>query len=485
MINNKLVDLTSKLIELEKKYPVHEWVMSDIHVWPLFRYTIVRSNRGIKKQSVTTKNKTLIKGILKKINSLKKIYNRLFNAFKIRIVDQQNNERITKNCVLLFTAPSNRRLLVKEKYFDVFMDPIALKLNKEGERIISIEEDDGSGFRYPRYRSSWIADIRLIFLEILASFKLQPNRDFLANYNNLPFFDEIINELSNEGYDTSKISQPKLYRYVNKILKGSRVYGKLFDHLRPKEVYVIGTTNKRSLSIILAAHRKNIQVTDVQHGVHGPPMRWAYHWTKFPKNGYEVLPNKFWCWTNSDVNEIEGWPCCSEKDHTAFKGGNLIMELILEGKLVPDSKATEEFKNVYNSISSDLDLLITLQPDYIDKDFFKKLITEAPSTWTWWIRLHPRMELNYNKFNEIFSIPDRRIFIKQPSESDLYTVLNHIDIHLTHSSSVTIEAAQLNTSTILWSDLGKVTFNENSICHDRVIFKKNISEIIEYCEKLI
>ena len=84
------------------------------------------------------------------------------------------------------------------------------------------------------------------------------------------------------------------------------------------------------MGLLLAAKRNGIRTIDIQHGVQSENDFLFSSWTNIPTNGYELLPDIFWCWSNVEKENIDKWTVNSDNLYSAFTGGNPVLEINYE-----------------------------------------------------------------------------------------------------------------------------------------------------------
>jgi hypothetical protein len=199
------------------------------------------------------------------------------------------------------------------------------------------------------------------------------------------------------------------------------------------------------MAFCLAARRAGIHAVDVQHGVTaGNP---AYDgWSRVPDEGFEVLPSRFWCWSETDARPVRGWPAAAERHHRAFVGGHPWLALwqsdhpLAAGlrARVPDRKGSSRA------------VLVTLNWSSGFSDRLMALMRSAPDDWVWWIRLHPLMAREREAIRSwCASQMPGRAEVDAPSDLPLPLLIEAADVHVTHNSTVIQEAARLGTPSVV------------------------------------
>jgi hypothetical protein len=109
-------------------------------------------------------------------------------------------------------------------------------------------------------------------------------------------------------------------------------------------------------------------------------------------------------------------------------------------------------------------ILLTLQFD-TDKIYLISSIIEVirktQREFNWWIRIHPSLLGKMEEFRSLFlSFGIQEFYIDFPSTLPLYSVLSNVHLHISHSSSTVIEAAQIGVKSVVTSEVGLELFTD-------------------------
>lgn len=240
-----------------------------------------------------------------------------------------------------------------------------------------------------------------------------------------------------------------------------RMYEKILEKTRPK--IIIGI--QPSSEICIAAHRNNIEVYDLQHGI---------IYTKANDSYYSNAKRRF--------NEAKSWPdyilCRNSFSHDKvlneldFSKPKNISNLnkYFYHKIYKDGKNNlEVFKNPTKKI-----ILFTLQPVYDDNFMnenkmegiiFPKVLLRLikENKYNYLIKLHPSQiqhpilyEKHQNAFIKIFEGLDNVDFI-ECNKYPLDNSLSFCDLHITFHSACVFDAMDYNIASILlYADISKI-----------------------------
>ena len=212
--------------------------------------------------------------------------------------------------------------------------------------------------------------------------------------------------------------------------------------------FVIGINPSRELCS--ACHQNKIWVADIQHGVISDTHPW-YGEQYRAKDNTQWLPDAFLCWDEGSSKVISKWAIQHNIDVLTI--GNPWIERFIQ---------QSPKDNIYQYLSSKLQvkkefkptILITLNwgNDNIPNKFIhpelEKTILSYIDKYNWVIRLHPNQIIGFAShegplFEKYFqsTYPKNKIDWKTATKMPLPLLLAQVNIHITWSSSVCIEAS--------------------------------------------
>lgn len=463
--------------ELESEFPVDSWVIDQFNVWPLIHICLVRENREREKKTI--KKKVTDTGKLKYLRLLK--YNQiiardilcLFNCLKNNSLIIINNNKKKNSAELLFkTRPNNKRISFKGRYFDVFLDPFIICFQKLGFGCLVLEEIENQPLKNPGYYRSVIIDPSVIKFKYINKLTKAFNKKSKECIIKMDLFSEFLTKLDEYKISRRSLDLQNLIKMVVQIKNRARIYEKILP-VNCKAAFITVYAARNNLAFTYACKKLGIITIDVAHGAN-------YHneasaWVKLPHKGYQCLPNIFWCWTSSEANEINNATNAGTiLSHKAIAGGNLFLELSIKDRFETVTQARKDIMLQISKLNNVKHILISLQPGSDENDFYKLLIEKSPAGWCWWLRLHPRMLNRKAEIIEAFEY--KNVNINQATDSPLYSLLPNMDLHITSTSSVTIEAARLNVPSLLWGNQG---------CNNKKYVEKGIVKYVSTVGDLI
>lgn len=459
-MNKKLSteDIFNFIIELETKFPVDKWAINGLLVWPLIRIKLYQFL--LYKYSVTiAPNKKKSKFLSIGLKFFQVIVEVPMKHFWFSLINLKSTQVPSKEHEAIFLSDGVSFSLLHKKWFDKFCDPLIEKL--ENLNIKSLRLDPINRYHIPRYKPS-------IFIQLFINIQILKSIFHIAFFNKkksfeLGEYERFISFLKEREMYVDSVSSKAIQKQVVKIEYIKKWYIDLLDSTNSKIGFSVCYYGDYNLAFNLACRFKKIKCVDIQHGVQGKYHVAYSNWTKVPKVGYELLPDYFWCWSDYEVGIINKWASTLQnRIHEPVNGTYLFMDMWKDNNSAIVKKYDEIFSHVVLKAQEDIKVLVTLGWDLWDKSIIKDTllaVKETQNRYKWYIRLHPTMlkdKKNIKKMFYDFGITNYNI--DDATNLPLYALLRNIDIHVTHCSSSTIEAAYFGIPTILTDQYGKDLF---------------------------
>ncbi|XQY91541.1 hypothetical protein ACNRWW_18930 [Metabacillus sp. HB246100] len=427
--------------EIELRFNVADWEIAGIKVWPYLRINIATNLQMERKHpSVPSKFKMFYRLML--VSYEQKKYELSFKS--------QNKQG--KNAEVLFLSHSVFRTKVDSIWYDRFCDPIREELNKESISNYQFEYVPRRQFRGNKTFPSRYIQSKIDFIKFKYEFKkISSDEAFRREYSLLEHF------LEEKSIEYSLIPYERLLKDVMIIRELSMNFMEWLEKLGTKIGIAIYYYGIEGFAFNLACKKLGIESIDIQHGVQGEFHRAYGRWENIPEDGYELLPSTFWTWDEAEKDCINNW---SEKTsyHKVFNGGNPWLEIWKN----PNHPITEYYSNkVKNFINSDekkINILVTLQKERQIPKLLLETINKSSREWKWFIRLHPAMMGQYEEILSTFKQYNGKIEIEQATKLPLYSLLGHMNIHVTEWSSTVIEADAFDIPSVIIHPFGRELF---------------------------
>lgn len=361
------------LPELETEFPVTEWKIDGVRVWPLIRTELYASNFH-----AIVREWSLAGGYPRAAWSA---LSGLARWLVATLEDRGNSRRPSDPADVLFLSySSGRQPKLGGRCLNPLLYPYAELVRAMGGRVTVWEAVPFGVYNTPRATpSAWIQQ------EIASAraFSLLPRR---TGNTTLARYEELQEVVRVSGL-TSRYSDPRvLIRdawYVKTL--ASR-----FEHwlrrCRPTVTF-IADYGFREMALCLATARLGIPCVEIQHGIQGPTHPMYARWREpEPGHWWELRPTGFWNWDRESADNIRGWGGSSV---SAYVGGDAWTDFWL-GDHELAVRVREELRARIETSGGGPQILVTLaRVGPAVPSGILKLMRDAPRDWCFWVRMHP------------------------------------------------------------------------------------------------
>lgn len=439
-----MLDIEDKLRLLdyvEEKYPVHNWSISGIRIWPY----IVSTLGGVLEENGTggIDRKTIIR------KKLIRISNTIFDCIKSRLYDSKKCQRLEKADVLLLGPTVTRvRKTPTGEFVDDKLDGIKDTLESEGIKVCRLERMGEERGRFPRYSESYIIDWLMLktYVKILM-FKTIPNGMEWRDY------DLMLAELKRKDINISALRKGKVVHKIMYLLHLSYEFEKILKKVKPKMIFLICWYSTSSMAMCIAANRLGINIVEVQHGVLDYLL---YKKRRGTIKYYNLLPKYLWLWDKDEYEYRLKW---DEKNFKPIYGGHSSDLLWNENSVL-----TRYYQKKYERESSNgnVAILVTLQNGIECPSWLADFINQK-TEFEWWIRMHPAIDdvqLNFIKKIHV----RENVKITSATDYPIEVLIKNVAMHITMHSSVVLDALAFNNRySIVLNPVAKVYFERELI----------------------
>lgn len=420
---------------LENNYPINEWRIEGVHVWPLIKVKLLfySGKSNLKKSKGLSKWAKLFKSFIG-----------TFSYINLTLKSKSNSPT-SFFCIAPHFRFLNNNKVYLNRYYNQSINEI-LNSGSQDFRIFDYGESTTD------YKDSIDFPKKTIFLGTLKYFALM-QRDlillFKGRKNDWPRFEDFISDI-NDKIGPNLINANSITRQFVYIEKLKNIYTKLLLKHNVTEVYILCYYVSEMYAMALASNKLGISSCDIQHGGQGN-LHLAYSgFNKIPENGYNLLPKKFWVWDKASFVEIQKW-VSKQKFHEVFVKGNPWIEYCIQ-----------EFSS--EIITNRKIILYTMQPigsELLDK-YIIEAIKETPMDYIWWLRLHPRQLQSKTDLKNYFETNGlkEKVNIDDAINLPLPAILSKCHVHLSKFSGSILEAYMMKVKSIIISDIGVKSFPE-------------------------
>jgi hypothetical protein len=271
-------------------------------------------------------------------------------------------------------------------------------------------------------------------------------------------FSELAATVTASGADLS-LDQAALTDDMGKIFYYARIFEKVLQVMAPRALVLSVYYHPVGMAWMLACRRAGVASIDLQHGRLGPIHGLYTHLGAAPADGYHLLPDRIWCWGEETRQAIASTlnPACTR--HRGFVGGNAWMHKWRYGDA--SAFAPPSLGAFLDATHARRKILVSLQPydSPVTPDLIQAM-KQSPPDWLWLLRLHPLRRHTAPYVAAILAQAGvGNAELDAATNFPLFTLLRHVDHHVTAFSSVTVEAAAFGLSTSLTAAEGRDAFS--------------------------
>ena len=436
----KREEIIEKLLEIEQKIPVYDWMFMDVQLWPSFKenlfFTLLQQKQASNKKKSYT-------DYVKKATEL--FYYFIHQEFKQKDI--------------VFLGASSHRTNLNNKFINRYYEPL-----KQNKSFLFVEY---GGVIANKVYSEHVLDFNKYY-----KFPLLRNRFALKNQDlSLTGFESIKDIFGQEYSGVMEKLKTQLISNARTIKTFSDLFIKMFEKVKPKEVYTLCSYTGASYGFLHAANKMDIPNYEIQHGGLGTlhPM---YTYANFPKQGINTLPQNFWLWDNASKSHFDTWLPLGGY-HSALDKGNPWLAYALENQKV-------------HIIEKRKIILYTLQYNDLDQ-YIIDAIANTPDSFIWYFRMHPRFMAE--KEHVIQQLKEKNILdkvnIDDATTLPLPNLLEACHIHISKYSGSITEAECLGKKSIILGKIGNEIFsNYIKYGHSVGLVNPTAIEILDIIEKV-
>ncbi|WML88576.1 hypothetical protein [Thiothrix subterranea] len=416
--------------DIEKNIDVTKLTFEDIHIWPLLRIAIYNENLELTPPTVKTST----------IKKIKSALNILFEGF----IDKKNNLKKGHSDFYLSSHTTSRTCQIDEKWHDFIFSPLAEWIKQEHPKASIYYEEfaPGGEYRAPRYEKTAYFTLALVKIHVLGRFFPEKESATLNHEIN-----KLIHFIQTKGGSCESLQTQKLMQRLSRFKRLTNYFNKKLIAIKPRILFIVTYYSIIGMALLHASRKRGIKSVDIQHGVQGA-MHVAYGvWDNIPFDGYSCLPDFFWVWSENENKTLK----IANPRHQVIVAGN-IQQFYWQEKRHPLQK---KLLSVIEASKKTTIILVSLQP--VESTLVDEIVTTIKNNrfpqCFWLFRLHPCMNKEWDShLDRKLSAYPLSCEYKISSELPLPSVLNIISGHVTLYSSVTIEAAAIGISTLLYHD---------------------------------
>jgi hypothetical protein len=418
----------AKINEIENSFPVNEWNVNGLRVWPYLRTALAYTqNRNPDTRKTSGKKK---RTPFRKIRKYALILLRLpFEYFSFK--------RKLRTATRLFFGSVSYRAKINGLFFNRFYDLAIDDFRKDGVDCVALDNsflEDKSEY----YNQDALFGLPTIYLVAEIKRRLSLTRPTYVVH--LPRYEEFYEHLLKIFEHTSLIRQAfnkaAVIRRTSVLHYRTEFLKRLLQGSAVQRVYFLCYYSSLFYPVIAAGNALGIITTDIQHGGMGEGHYSYGRWLKSPREGYELLPRFFWTWDKHSAEMINTWATKTDFNR-AIPAGN------------PWNDACLRIYDAALPPSTDYILLnmtnVTLDP------FLVETVRNFGPTRRWVLRMHPRQYQHHRVLKQ--QVEDEGISdfvrIEDSSAVPLPVSLRYCTHFVSKASGSVIEAIELGRRPIL------------------------------------
>ncbi len=250
-------------------------------------------------------------------------------------------------------------------------------------------------------------------------------------------------------------------------------------------------------AISLACRENGIPFFDIQHGVAGNAHE-SYSWAGAPVDGYNTTPQHYLTWTDQEAADINDaitsslppainvghtWRLTEELIKLDASGVNLAnFDRFTSAQKSYEAQAQKTQKFYAKASEQTKHILVCLYANE-PAEWLPELISQAPKSWKFFLRLHPAELMDQNKVEmRINNLSDLDIEISYSSKSPIPLLMPHMDVVLNKFSSITRDAWAYNTPSVCYS-LSSKWYNDPDKFEGILLSEPQPEAVIQSLEK--
>lgn len=429
------------LRQIEDSEAVDSWRWKDLRIWPLVRMLIAFQSYD-----------RLEPGAGSSLTPVAQIGGRARRTVSALVASTAISPRMPKADAVFF-GDGVSGLWLRGRWFDRLTDPLRDVLEQEGLSSHQLEISDAA--HAPRFRSSDGVGQQMKRIWMLG-------RIARTDHLHAPGLPAIASAIDRAGVDPEVLSARSLSLHAHFVEHAATWFAGRLRRSGARVGFGVDY-GAQSMAFYLACARSGLPSVEIQHGLQGL-MHWAYSdWTKVPRDGYDLLPRYYWVWSEHEAESILKWSSQLPR-HQPLIGGNLWLERWLRAE--PQDELVQEIRKDPRLTQGGSDrrrVLLTLEahyPDPVVSDLLGALVSSTLDELQWWIRLHPTTGSS-ERSQALARIKNwglTEVDLSKAEDVPLYALLPHMDVHLTHRSSVVVEAARFGVPSVMLDLEGEAFF---------------------------
>ena len=454
-----LLEIINRINRLEEVKSFVSFRLKDIDLWPLFRINIYakfhasyyaeKEDKGIKHTHAKSIFDSVFRKILFILNFIK--------DFDVGIYYLSKKDVLLLSDGVSFIPHNN-------SYIDKLCYPIEEYLTQNKYKVATIVP---KGFYNKVFSLQKLLRINsfVSLLDVLFRFKSPISKKERENLS------DVILKINN-SLEGEYLAYTSVLSSINHILTNIIVFQYVLKKTKPNVVFVVEYYSTQGLAMVFACKKLGVKCVDLQHGAAYSTHPAYSHWNNTPANHYNTMPDGFFVWSHAGKEIIKNW-----YKGKIYLGTNIYFDQSVRGSLKSENNSASEYSKLVNDKRKRI--LVSLQTGIFTVNQIYVFLKN--NLWTknyfWLVRLHPGMMAESQSATVILNEFDN-VDIANSSKYILSDVLKVTDLHITHCSSTSLEAALFSVPSIVL-DYSGVELCEGNIHPEKFTYVKGISNLTD------
>src|SRR6266446_4759427 len=445
-----MIDYHSRFLalvdEIETTFPVAEWLLGDVPVWPLARAELYLA---LYSQSTGTGRQSPQHGIWPRIAQATSFAaTPLLNLWRSRF-DLRHVVMLPRRANALFLGDGVSLDKIDGGWQDRFCDPLISAMESNGHTTLLMQQGDLR--RLPWSRPTFSANR----IDRWSRLRAAATGEAFRTIGGLPQHDRLLKWLDERRVPTRRLSETALRKRAAVVSSTADGFERVLRSVRPSLCFIVAYYAGVGHALALACRRQGVLSVDVQHDPHEGRHE-AYRWLAVPPGGYAVLPAVFWNWTQEDADAIDAWTKnLTLPWHRSLHGGHPQLPAWFDDDNAQTRSFDAKIAEIRRHGFAELEILVALQSLEGYSAIWNELaalIEAAPSHWRWWLRRHPASRATQDPgLNRLLAIRKPNVLIDEASSLPLPALLRHMDAVLSLKSGAGVEASMFGVKPIFLS----------------------------------
>jgi hypothetical protein len=418
------------LSRIEHAYPVYEWHVDGLQVWPMIRLVIHGANFFGRSEGyfVGAGSRAYTRVLVRALS----------NWSRAAIADRAHNERPDDPADAIFLAYSvGRQPLIDGRRYNPLLAPYVELLKRRGLRSRVWEMSPHGDYNVPRHTPSAFVQPWMIMSRGVSL--VRPGIRFEES---LPTYQGLSRDAEEAGLDFPYRNRDRLHRDVYGIRALAKTFTRWLRRARPSVVFV-ADASLREQALCVACRQLGITSVELQHGVQERNPIYA-DWNAVPATGLTSRARVFWTWDQTSAQAIQSWASGASAAHSVVVGGDpwLDMWLSSENRLAATLRADLQARR--HAVGGTKHILVTLSSvEEILPEVVAGAVRKSPPDWRWWFRMHPVHLARRRKQARavVESLGGDADLMDFATEVPLFALLQVMDAHVTVGSSTVVQQA--------------------------------------------